>query len=109
MIRGIGIDIEEIARFRDPSPNLLERILSDDDRRHLARFADPAPHVAGVWAAKEALVKALNRSDLTFNRISVLHTPTGKPYFSFRPDEGKLLLSIAHSADVAIAVVVWEA
>ncbi len=108
MIRGIGIDIEEIARFRDASPDLLSRILSDDNRRHIARFADPATHIAGIWAAKEALVKAIGRTDLTFHRISVLHDPNGKPYFSFRPDEGRLFLSIAHSASAAVAVVVWE-
>ncbi len=108
MIRGIGIDIEEIARFRNPAPHLIERILSEDDRRYLARFADPAPHLAGIWAAKEALVKATGLTDLTFNRIAVIHEPNGKPYLSFRPDVGTLHLSISHSAGVAVAVVIWD-
>jgi len=108
MIRGIGIDIERVARFRAAAPRLLERILSDDERLYIARFADPAPHIAGIWAAKEALVKALGRKTLTFNRVTVLHTAEGKPFFSFHPDEGTLHLSIAHSADTAVAVVVWE-
>ncbi len=108
MIRGIGIDIEEVARFQSASPELLNRILSEEDRRYIGRFTEPAPHIAGIWAAKEALVKALGRQDLIFNQIAVLHSTDGKPYFSFCPDEGKLFLSIAHSTSSAVAVVVWE-
>jgi len=110
MIRGIGTDIENVARFRDPVPGLLDRILSPEDKDYIGKFSDPATRIAGIWAAKEALVKALGRADaVVFNRVSVLHGAEGRPYFSYRPDEGTLHLSVAHSDDQAVAVVVWEA
>jgi holo-[acyl-carrier protein] synthase len=109
MIRGIGIDIESIARFHAAEEGLLDRILSPEDKEYVGKFADPAPHVAGFWAAKEALVKALGRKDIVFRSISVRHEATGKPYFSYTPDEGSLHLSITHGAGQAVAVVVWEA
>jgi len=108
MIRGIGIDIAVVGRFRNADPALLDRILAPSDRDYIGKFADPSAHIAGFWAAKEALVKAIGRTDLSFNRVAVLHEPNGRPYFDYRPDEGRLHLSISHEKEHAVAVVIWE-
>ncbi|HOW51103.1 MAG TPA: holo-ACP synthase [bacterium] len=109
MIRGVGIDLAVIDRFRNAEPGLLDRILAPADRDYIAKFADPSPHIAGFWAAKEALVKALSRTDIAFNRVAILHEPNGRPYFDYHPDEGRLHLSISHEKEHAVAVVIWEA
>lgn len=109
MIRGIGIDIESVERFRNAEPGLLDRVLSPDDRAYVGKFADPAPHIAGIWAAKEALVKAIGRKDIRFDAVSVRHDAAGKPALSYTPDDGHLHLSISHGGGQAVAVVVWDA
>ncbi len=108
MILGIGTDITAIARFRTMKQELLQRILSPEDFSRVLRFKDPAPHIAGIWAAKEALVKALDKKDLDFSAITIDHTATGKPFFTFVPEKGTLQLSISHEKDFAVAFVVWE-
>lgn len=108
MILGIGTDVAAVSRFREKSDKFLDRILSPLDKERLKDFVDPAPNIAGIWAAKEALVKALDNKTLDFSAITVLHTGSGKPYFSFTPETGRLHLTISHEKDYAAAFVIWE-
>eukprot|EP00741_Cyanophora_paradoxa_P005622 tig00000912_g5450.t1 len=60
--RGLrGVDVEEIGLFRGrPAGDLfLERNFTPAELAHCARQPDPASSLAGRWAAKEAVVKAL--------------------------------------------------
>ncbi len=107
MILGIGTDIIEIERLRGKK-NLFKRFLSKKEFEYVEKFRDSLPHIAGIWAAKEALVKALDNKTIEFSEISILHTQSGKPYFDFAPKEGRLHLSISHEKNYATAVVVWE-
>ena len=108
MILGIGTDIAEVCRFKSMNERMLERILSPQDLEYISKYKEPATHIAGFWAAKEALVKALNRKDLDFSQISILHEESGKPFFSFVPEKGVLNLSISHENSFAVAFVVWS-
>jgi holo-[acyl-carrier protein] synthase len=107
MILGIGTDIIEIERLKDKT-NLFRRFLSKSDFEYVEKFKDSLPHIAGIWASKEALVKAMDNKTIEFSEISILHTKTGKPYFDFKPKVGTLYLSISHEKKYATAVVVWE-
>ena len=71
--------------------------------------------LAGKFAAKEALIKALNYSDKSLLKsLEVLSSDCGKPYFNFRIDRPKVLrdlaihLSISHDNDLSCAFVVIE-
>ncbi len=108
MIFGIGTDITSVERFRRAREGVFERILSEKDKEYLEKFKEKSEHVAGFWAAKEALVKALNRKDLEFRDISILHDENGKPFFSFEPEKGNIHLSISHEKEYAVAFVVWS-
>ncbi len=109
MIAGIGVDIVTIERIRQKE-HLYEQYLSPEDIRYVRKFRNHWEHAAGFWAAKEALVKALNDKTLAFTKISVLHDDNGHPYFDYQPSAGVIHLSISHEKEEgdAVAVVIWE-
>ncbi len=57
MIVGLGIDIVEVARIAEAmkNPRFIERILTPIERE----FCTTPQKVAGRWAAKEAIAKAV--------------------------------------------------
>ncbi|WP_257003626.1 holo-ACP synthase [Streptomyces sp. SA15] len=91
------------------------------ERAHCASRPDPDASLAGLFAAKEAFVKALSSSAATgptpaytFPEIEVVHGPAGQPRLRLHGDlarwcgERGILgeLSISHSGGMAGAVVV---
>lgn len=122
MIGGIGVDLCETAR--------MEKLLKDG--RFLARYFSPeeqiylqgkgktaAQSMAGLFAAKEALTKALG-TGIAFGSlqdICVMHDERGAPYYDLRGEYARLardrqltrfFLSITHEAGMAAAVCVAE-
>jgi holo-[acyl-carrier protein] synthase len=63
MARGIGIDAVEIERIRAVrerhGDRFLRRVYTEAERRLCAESPDPTAALAGRFAAKEALLKAL--------------------------------------------------
>lgn len=117
-VRGLGLDLCEISRMEkeDVRSRLLRRCFTEAERAYIAsRGASAAQTMAGVWAAKEAALKALGVGlALPMTDIEVLHTPTGQPYFHMMgkaaelANGGSFLLSITHDGGMAAAVCVWE-
>lgn len=116
MIVGIGTDIcsiERLTKSLDRTPNLKARLFTE------AEQGLSAQSLAGRFAAKEALAKALgDPSLLSWNEIEVTNNEAGKPVFSFHGKTAQSIsaagvqsswLSISHDAGVAIAMVVLEA
>ena len=116
MILGVGTDVCSIERLTaslERTPNLAQRLFCESEQS-LSEHS-----LAGRFAAKEALAKALgNPSLVVWNEIEVVNDPTGKPSFELHgktaaniKDFGvtKSWLSISHDAGVAIAMVVLEA
>ncbi len=106
----VGIDIENISRM---SERLLEKIATAKEREYISSFSEKKKHIASLWCAKEAAVKALG-TDLSFLDIEVLHEESGRPRLQLtgkaaeRFKELKLSeieLSISHTEDIAIAIV----
>ena len=118
MCNGLGLDLCEIAR--------MEKQLQDD--RFLARFftsgeityirsrgAGAAATLAGLFAAREALGKALGGGiDFDLKEAEVCHTEAGAPYYRLsgklkdRVGNSRLFLSISHDGGVAAAVCLLE-
>lgn len=107
MIKGLGIDIVEIERLKD-KPDLWKKFLSPKDFEYIGKFKDPLERIAGFWAAKEALVKALDDKTIEFTQININHNDNGKPFFENVPADGVFHLSISHERKFATAVVIWE-
>jgi holo-[acyl-carrier protein] synthase len=86
MIVGAGIDIiavERIARLLDRhGARALRHLLSPAEQAALAGVRHPAPRVAGRFAAKEAVMKALGTGwaqGVQFTQIEILNEASGQP------------------------------
>ena len=110
----IGTDIVQISRIE----NSLDRF----GMRFKERFLTPyeidrvatIESLAGVWASKEAISKALGCGigrDLAFGDIIIYKDTRGAPYFELTPEAQQRYnieessLSISHDGGFAIAVV----
>lgn len=111
----IGVDIVDIQRFRALPPSkhsrFYERVFSKYEFEHCIGHSDPFPHFAGIFAAKEAVFKAINNF-LPFQlmHISIRHDTKGRPIvwlknskFSAWNQNLEVQVSIAHSSDIAVA------
>ena len=84
MILGTGVDIIKTARFESMTQRFMERVFTCRERAYLlAKGGDKAMAVsaAGLFAAKEAVAKALGTGFLGFwpSEIEVVHDGYGKP------------------------------
>lgn len=103
---GVGVDVEEIARWEEPDV----RLFTAAEREHCAR-GQSAERYAGRWCAKEAVVKALAPYVAASLRdVEILAGPAGEPLVRLAdrvasPDV-EVRVSIAHSRTLAVAVAV---
>jgi holo-[acyl-carrier protein] synthase len=106
MIAGVGIDVVSIERIERAMrrKRFLERLLTPAET---AEAKGPA-WVAGRWAAKEAVMKALGRP-VPFLEIEILRGAKGAPsaLVASRPDQ-VIHVSISHDQGMAVAVAVVE-
>jgi len=112
MIRGVGIDVVDIERFRESierTPSLRERIFTQ--REAVLKISS----LAARFAAKEALAKALNAKEIfNWQQAEVINEESGRPVFIFsgalaeRIDGANVQLSISHDAGIASAIVIIE-
>ena len=101
----IGVDIEQIKEFKYvdnfTSDQFYIENFSKDEISYCINKPNKLQSFAGLFAAKEAIVKADNDyKGLNFNQIIISHDPLNKPMF-----EG-FVISISHASDYAIAVAV---
>ena len=113
----IGIDIEDIERFKSLSPHLIERVYTKSEVEYCCSRVDSHIHFAGIWCVKEAVVKALSDLNLAVSEIEVLHKSSGAPYINvtlglqqyFNKHQIKNIhISISHTKTTAIAIAMLE-
>jgi holo-[acyl-carrier protein] synthase len=112
MIRGVGIDVVDIDRFKqslERTPGLKPKLFTE------AELINSIQSLAARFAAKEALIKALNAGNgIQWHEAEVVNLNGGKPVFNFYGavadlvDGANVHLSISHDAGVATAIVVVE-
>jgi holo-[acyl-carrier protein] synthase len=124
MVLGLGTDLietkrieESINRFGD---RFLERIFSPGEIAYCRRKKNAAESFAARFAAKEAGAKALGTGisrGVTWREFEVKREASGRPslHLSGRAAElaeatgvRRIQLSLTHSRDLALAVVVVE-
>lgn len=109
---GIGIDIADISAFRAVVRNKKDRFLqntfSTEELQYCFSYKDPAPHLAGTFAAKEALRKATgDRTPL--QSFEIRRAESGKPEVWIKGRRLKpFMLSISHSKTAACAVALHQ-
>lgn len=121
-ILGVGNDLIAVSRIADAmrrhGEQFLKKILSESERQICITHHHAASrhqHVAGRFAAKEAIVKALGtgfQEGITWQDIHILPDARGKPEVHFSSGLltlfGPLVchLSISHCHDYAIATAI---
>lgn len=107
MIIGVGCDIVAINRLKQNQEAMAKRILSKKEYLCYHSFHNERQleYLAGRFAAKEAIVKAIDKKIL-LSEIEVLNDDRGKPVCSM--DGYVLHVSIAHEKDYATAYVICE-
>lgn len=120
MIRGIGTDLCCIDRMGKAIRNerFLERVYTDRERERLSGMCEQrvAERAAGLFAAKEAVAKALGTGFVSFGMadIEILANEAGRPYAILHgraaelADGARTHLSITHDGNMAQAFAVLE-
>ena len=120
MIIGVGVDTVSLSRFEGKladTPRLKDRLFLDAET-HTDGAEASVQTLAGRFAAKEAVIKALSgEPGIEWHGIEVGKESTGKPVIWLHGETAKLALrqgvrklhvSITHDGDVAVAFVVAE-
>lgn len=137
MIRGIGIDVVEVKRIENTmrNPRFIKRILTEREIFSFLNKSIPPvkqtdalgnesksplstsearlnpSFVAGRWAAKEAIAKAINKK-LRWHDVEILADETGQPVVNLTDKAvrigGAIKISISHERGIAAAVAIWE-
>jgi len=123
-ILGIGLDVVDLDRLggvlERHGEAFVRRVCLDGECRRQASDAARVAHLGGLFAAKEATMKALGTGwagGVGFRQVEVVRAASGAPSISLhgaaraRADElgaQRLHLSISHDGRSAAAVVVLE-
>ena len=114
-IRGIGIDLCDIARMQrllDENRPLRRMFTPDEEAYIRSKGVTAAQTMAGLFAAKEAILKALGTGlSIPMTEIIIRHTGLGQPVAELTGKAaalgGSFLLSITHERDMAAGMAVW--
>jgi len=124
VIVGLGIDIAEIDRveaaIQRHGQAFLKRVFTPAEIAYCERHRNRYERFAGRFAAKEAAMKALGtgwRRGIRWVDIEVVRQPSGKPTlelrgkareFADRLEVKRILLTITHGGNTALAQVIFE-
>jgi len=118
MIKGVGLDLCEISRMEKLLTNddFLKRFFSEYEIRYIrSKRVNAAQTMAGIFAAKEALSKALGTGIIyDLKEIGIIHDEAGCPGYALSGEVGKMCagdrftLSVSHDGGMAAAVCVRE-
>ncbi len=127
MILGTGVDITEVKRLRQAIEKwgnaFLSRVFTKEELENAkTRGSLPLPsskstialnegrglyqHLAGRFAAKEAVFKALGDAQLNWKDVQILNDKEGKPCCRILNGRGKKIevhISISHVKNYAVA------
>lgn len=114
-----GIDLIECERIahilRDHPERFLDRILTPAERAYCLRNKNPVPHIAGRFAAKEAILKVLGtgwRGQISWTDIEILNDEAGQPHATLKGPTAeiarqkgvaRIIVSITHTENYGAA------
>jgi len=106
MIIKTGCDIVEIARFEKSMKGRLDTVFST----HELAGAPTMETLAGMFAAKEAIIKALEMKAGDWQEIEIVKNKSGRPEAKLLEVHSKILshdISISHDGGYAMAVAIF--
>ncbi len=121
MIRGIGVDIIEIARIRESMESrgggFLEKVFTPQEIAYCSGKHNSAQHFAARFAAKEAVSKALSTGwagEFRWKDVELTNDPSGQPRITLhgplrdRLAGNSVFVSLSHSHSHVVAMVVID-
>jgi holo-[acyl-carrier protein] synthase len=123
MIRGIGVDVIEVERIRRAAARwgegFLGRVFTPGERGHAGSSRAAAERLAGRFAAKEAVMKALGLGwrRMAWREIEIAGDPSGRPVVRLSGRAARAaaelgvqawFVSISHTRELAVAHAVAE-
>jgi holo-[acyl-carrier-protein] synthase len=110
MIIGTGVDITEVRRIRQAvekwGQDFLNRVFTPAEIVNAKTKTSLYQHLAGRFAAKEAIFKAVGDNQLSWQDIQIHNDQEGKPVCLFLNGRGKNInvhISISHVKTYAVA------
>ena len=120
----VGIDVIEIGRVVAANKNnrFIDKVLTTAEKEYLAKkstvcnnaYSEHDCTLAGFWAAKEAVLKALQLGIVdNLKHIEILHKDNGAPYVKISKQfcqkhninvSNNINISISHDAGIAICI-----
>lgn len=124
LVRGIGIDIEDVKRFRAQEPTkhaaFYRKIFTDKEILYCMSKSDPYPHFTARFAAKEAVAKAIGVTMYELRGIEISNEttdrpalsgeagPSGRPTVAIRSHLAyEVEVSLSHTKNHAAAIAIW--
>lgn len=122
----IGIDLVDVARIAEMNcDKFINKYLTTQEQEYLktkntlgvkGKESEYNYTLAGIWATKEAVLKALGvglNVNFDIKEIEIFHENSGKPFVilskniqnKFKIDKNRVEISISHDAGVAISIV----
>ena len=110
---GVGIDVETVQRFTVllTKPHALKKIYTPQELSYCLSRVNAPQHLAGRFAAKEAVYKALTgfpgARTLSHLEIEIVRGKTGAPTVRIhrpRLRKQKVLVSISHTKELGVAI-----
>ena len=124
MIVGFGIDFCPVERGEEmlQKPHFMERVFTEDEREYIAsRGVGASQSAAGLYAAKEAVLKALGTGigyeGTGLLQVEIGHSAYGAPQVTlsgaaqerlFRIGGTRVLLTLTHDGGMAAAAAIAE-
>jgi holo-[acyl-carrier protein] synthase len=124
MVIGVGTDLIEIARIQHSTTRygerFLQRVFTPGEIAYCKTKKNSAESFAARFAAKEAAAKALGTGisyGVSWLEIEVVREPSGRPHVTLSGRAGqraqqlgvtRISLSLTHSRETALAVVIME-
>ena len=122
MIIGIGTDIVEVERIKNSvekfGEKFLNKIFTEVELQYSMKKKNKFQHLAGRFAAKEAIVKALSSCcDKGFNwkDMEIYNDTAGRPnvrlfgkFKEFASSDKEVTISISHTENYATAVALLQ-
>jgi holo-[acyl-carrier protein] synthase len=123
-IVGHGVDLAEVARIAqmqaDHGRHFLDRCFTPAEQAYCLDHRLSAVHLAGRFAAKEAILKVLGtgwRGEIAWTDMEILNDPAGKPELRLTGECARLArqlaithwhVSISHTDTHALASAIGE-
>ncbi|MGN1221672.1 MAG: holo-ACP synthase [Christensenellales bacterium] len=113
----VGTDIVKISRIKSikNQDRFLSKNFAENEIEYINKKNGQAQTIAGMFACKEAVLKALGigiSGGVRLNEICILHEPNGRPfvqitsqlnYFLNLKNCNTISVSISHDGDYAVA------